>query len=268
MKITLANEDKKIDTAIVTSGLFQDGASSITTFFSSSTQYTNTGDYSIDVYRYDPSGNASASVQFGVAYGHEGGSGSLGTKGATGDRTTAAMNRARIREQMEPGGWELHLSGSNAGLGGTKIKLIDDSADFPAGTNAARNFSPEYNIVSGTIAGGTVTAASAEPTNSGSYGTFYPSLGVMLFNAERLAGGPLSIAHVTSSNNDARNNRKFFNAIVQGAYFQAKRREEISSRHIFIRTKADNFNSTTNETFFTESKAGIKQVISGFSWSL
>ena len=292
MKITLANEDKKIDTAIVTSGLFQDGASNITTFFSSSTQYTNTGDYSIDVYRYDPSGNASASVQFGVAYGHEGGSGSLGTKGATGDRTTAAIygqfnqlinppqttrftfgpksdvkhfyvlafNRARMRDEIEPGGWELHL-----GTGTSKIKLIDDSADFPAGTNAARNFSPEYNIVSGTIAGGTVTAASAEPTNSGSYGTFYPSLGVMLFNAERLAGGPLSIAHVTSSNNDARNNRKFFNAIVQGAYFQAKRREEISSRHIFIRAKADNFNSTTNETFFTESKAGIKQVISGLA---
>ena len=126
----------------------------------------------------------------------------------------------------------------------------------------------EIDIVSGTIAGGTVTAASAEPTNSGSYGTFYPSLGVMLFNAERLAGGPLSIAHVTSSNNDARNNRKFFNAIVQGAYFQAKRREEISSRHIFIRAKADDFNSTTNETFFTESKAGIKQVISALSWCI
>mgnify|MGYP003119508757 FL=1 len=175
MKITLANEDKKIDTAIVTSGLFQDGASNITTFFSSSTQYTNTGDYSIDVYRYDPSGNASASVQFGVAYGHEGGSGSLGTKGATGDRTTAAIygqfnqlinppqttrftfgpksdikhfyvlafNRARMRDEIEPGGWELHL-----GTGTSKIKLIDDSADFPAGTNAARNFSPEYNIES------------------------------------------------------------------------------------------------------------------------
>ena len=68
--------DSKIqDVAIVTSGVFQDGVSNITTFFTSSTQYSNTGDYSVDIYRYDPSSNASASVQFGVAYGHVGGSG-------------------------------------------------------------------------------------------------------------------------------------------------------------------------------------------------
>ena len=76
---------------LVTSGIFQDGASSITQFHTSSTQYTNTGDYSVDAYRYNPGTNASASVQFGVAFGHAEGSGSLGTKGATGDRPTAAV---------------------------------------------------------------------------------------------------------------------------------------------------------------------------------
>ncbi len=86
----LTNDDTSTDVAIVTSGIFQDGDSNITAFYTSSTQYSNTGDYSIDIYRYDPSTNASASVQFGVAYGHREGSGSLGTKGATGDRTTAA----------------------------------------------------------------------------------------------------------------------------------------------------------------------------------
>ena len=84
-------EDVSEDIGLVTSGIWQDGASNIQTFFSSSTQYTNTGDYNIDVYRYDPSSNASASVQFGIVYGHKEGSGSLGTKGATGDRTTAAI---------------------------------------------------------------------------------------------------------------------------------------------------------------------------------
>ena len=64
-------EDVSSDIGIVTSGVFQDGASSITTFFSSSTQYSNTGDYNIDVYRYDPLNNASASVQFGIVYGHK-----------------------------------------------------------------------------------------------------------------------------------------------------------------------------------------------------
>ena len=84
-------EDTSTDIGIVTSGIWQDGASTIETFFSSSTQYTNTGDYNIDIYRYDPANNASASVQFGIVYGHRDGSGSLGTKGATGDRTTAAV---------------------------------------------------------------------------------------------------------------------------------------------------------------------------------
>ena len=63
------------DVGVVTSGIFQDGASNITTFHTSSTQYTNTGDYSVDVYRFNPGTNASASVQFGVAYAHADGSG-------------------------------------------------------------------------------------------------------------------------------------------------------------------------------------------------
>ena len=62
--VQLEDDDKALDTAIVTSGIFSDGDSSITTFFTSSTQYTNTGDYNIDIYRHNPAVNASASVQF------------------------------------------------------------------------------------------------------------------------------------------------------------------------------------------------------------
>ena len=288
------DEDSKIqDVAIVTSGVFQDGVSNIETFFTSSTQYSNTGDYSVDIYRYDPSNNASASVQFGVAYGHVGGSGSLGTKGATGDRTTAAvygqinnlinppntsrftfggnssvdqvyaivLNRARIREKMEPGGWELHL---HAGASGTaaKIKLIDDSSTGP--TTNERNFAPEYNIVSGTLSGGTTIAeaASADSTN-GSYGSFYPSLGVILLNPKRLQVAPLLMASATASNTDNRNDRLLYNSIKSGAYFQAKRQEEVTSRHYFVRATAGQFNMTTNETYYTKSAAGTRVIIPG-----
>ena len=288
------DEDSKIqDVAIVTSGVFQDGVSNIETFFTSSTQYSNTGDYSVDIYRYDPSNNASASVQFGVAYGHVGGSGSLGTKGATGDRTTAAvygqinnlinppntsrftfggnssvdqvyaivLNRARIREKMEPGGWELHL---HAGASGTaaKIKLIDDSSTGP--TTNERNFAPEYNIVSGTLSGGTTIAeaASTDSTN-GSYGSFYPSLGVILLNPKRLQVAPLLMASATASNTDSRNDRLLYNTIKSGSYFQAKRQEEVTSRHYFVRATAGQFNMTTNETYYTKSAAGTRVIIPG-----
>jgi hypothetical protein len=281
-KIFNPAEDVNEDNAIVTSGLFQDGASSITAFHTSSTQYTNTGDYSIDVYRYDPASNASASVQFGVAYGHKEGSGSLGTKGATGDRTTAAIfgqfnnlinppettafkfqanttskqiyaivfNRARMREAIEPGGWELRLHAGGAGT--TTVKLIDDSSTNKGGNADQRNFAPEYNVVSGTLSGGTSikTAASAETSgNGGSYGTFYPKLGVILLNPERLQAASLLMATVSASNTDSRNDLTFFKAVKSGSYFQAKRQEEITSRHYFVRATANNFNSTTNETF-------------------
>ena len=291
------DEDVNEDNAIVTSGLFQDGASSITGFHSSSTQYSNTGDYSIDVYRYDPATNASASVQFGVAYGHREGSGSLGTKGATGDRTTAAIfgqfnnlinppetknfkfqanttakqiyavvfNRARMRESIEPGGWELHLHSSGS-TNPALVKLIDDSSTNQGGNTDQRNFAPEYNVVSGTLSGGTSikTAASAESSgNGGSYGTFYPKLGVILLNPERLQAASLLMATVSASNSDSRNDLTFFKAIKSGSYFLTKRQEEITSRHYFVRATANNFNSTTNETFYTESVSGVKQVISG-----
>ena len=292
MKKALTVDDRIENVALVTSGMFQDGASTISAFYTSSTHYTNTGDYSIDVYRYDPANNASASVQFGVAYGHVGGSGSLGTVGATGDRTTAAVygqfnntinppqttrftfsgksdvdeiyaisfNRARIREEIEPGGWELHL-----GSGTSKIKLIDDSSTIKGGTTNTRNFAPEHNVVSGTLSGGTTinTAAAGESSTYGSYGTFYPSIGVILLNPRRLSRASLGLITATGSNSDDRNNKKLFNEIVAGAHFQAKRQEKITSRHYIVRATANEFNSTSNETYYTQSITGNKLPIPG-----
>ncbi len=294
----IQDEDVINDSTIVTSGLFQDGVSNITTFFTSSVQSGSTGDYSLDVYRFSPAANASASVQFGVAYGHYAGSGSKGGVGVVGERPSAAvhgqfnqlinpaltekftfgshtaddilvvaMNRARIREDMEPGGWELHLSGSNAGPMGTKIKLIDDSSTNKGGNDARRNFNPEYNIVSGTLVGGTTikTAASAEGS-AGTYGKFYPSLGVLVLNVNRLESDltNLSGGHFKSgSNADGGNNDAFVQLIKDGAYFQAKRQEEITSTHYFVRAKASQFNATTNESYYTQSIKGVKRVVPG-----
>ena len=74
----LTNEDRVNDTAIVTSGLFQDGASNITTFFTSSTQSSSNGQYYYDMYKTDPASDSEAEIQFSVAYGDRNGSGSLG----------------------------------------------------------------------------------------------------------------------------------------------------------------------------------------------
>ncbi len=50
----------------------------------------------------------------------------------------------------------------------------------------------------------------------GSYGTFYPSLGLILLNPERLEGAPFSLITASGSNSDDRNNRKLFDTIVGG----------------------------------------------------
>jgi len=288
------NDDVVSDVAVVTSGVFQDGASKITTFFNSTVQSGSTGDYSLDVYRYNPTGNASASVQFGVAYGHYAGSGSLGGVGVAGERPAAAVygqfnnminppqtdkfkfgtftaddifalsvNRARIRESLEPGGWELHLSAS-AGTDNV-VKLIDDSSTNKGGNTTRRNFAPEYNVVSGSLVGGTTIKDTATvDALSGSYGTFYPSIGVIILNSNRLESpGELGLTISTTSNFAGGNSRKLFDAVKLGKYFQAKRQEQITSRHYFVRATANDFNATTNETFYTESVAGVKRIISG-----
>ena len=178
------------------------------------------------------------------------------------------LNRARMREAIEPGGWELHLSASHqgniAGVSGSTLKLIDDSSAIAGGNTNQRNFAPEYNVVSGSLIGGTTikTAASAEGS-AGSYGTFYPSLGTIILNPLKLGLAPLSLPHSTGSNSDDRNNKKLFNAVVKGEYFQMKRKEEITSVHYFVRATSNNFNTTTNETYYTQSVAGVKEIIPG-----
>ena len=99
----------------------------------------------------------------------------------------------------------------------------------------------------------------------GSFWTFYPNLGIIVLNPERLSGAPLGLLTKSGSNSDDRNNRLLFNSIVSGSYFQMKRKEEITSTHYFVRATANQFNATTNETFYTESIAGVKKVIAGLA---
>ena len=132
---------------IVSSGMWAEGAASITSFFTSSVQSGSSGDYYLDIYASNPASDAQAKSQFSVAYAHFNGSGSLGKMGTTGNRASAAIyrqlsqtllgpgedqftfagtgphikpkyvyaisvSRQQLREKMDPGNWELHLSGS------------------------------------------------------------------------------------------------------------------------------------------------------------
>ncbi len=174
------------------------------------------------------------------------------------------FNRAQMREKVDPGNWELHLSGSGDFQSG--LKLIDDSS---ATTNTTINSANRvFNVVSGSIVGGTTTikTAAAAETTYGAPGLFYPDLGIILLNAAWLeTGGGItaksgSMVFSTGTNTFGDNAKVAFNSIshsVAGAgkknagYFAARREEEISSTSYFARAHNQEFNFSSNPTYET-----------------
>ena len=226
----------------VSSGMWENGAGTLTSFFTSSTQSGSSGTHYFDVYGTNPQSSTTAKAQFSIAYAHLNGSGSKGAIGVDGLRASAAVyrqlsntllgpnerqftfagtgthikpkfvyaisiTREFLREKMDPGNWELHISGS----GNTLLKFIDDSG---ATTNPTVNQGGRvFNIVSGSIATGTaVTKTSAASQEGGGYGLFYPDLGIILLNAD-IVDASASISINESSDTDGGNVPTFFSSI-------------------------------------------------------
>jgi hypothetical protein len=162
------------------------------------------------------------------------------------------MARARMREKVDPGNWELHLS-SSAGT----VKLIDDSGATtdPTVSQGGRVF----NVVSGSIASGTAVTdtAAASETTDGAYGLFYPDMGIMILNGQKLDQGYLALATNTASNAAHNNTGKLYNSVSASSYFVARREEQLSTTHYFCRLTNKKYNFSTNPTFFTQSDGSL-----------
>ena len=306
---TITEDDKRTNVlSTISSPVWSGGTATLTAFYTGSVQSGSSGDYYYDV--YDKVGSdATRVVQFAVAYGHIEGSGSLSTTAgnnptkaiygqfrnicirnaatttrfdfnANGDGTTykaadifvVNVNRARYREKIDPGNWELHLSGSNAAgtLGGTTpgsslLKLIDDSgATADSSIKASQRV---FNIVSGSISAGATTiktTAIAQSATNGSFGYFYPELGIIVLNATAISASIVGGSHaaaVTLTRSTAANDNTAYelvNAISTGIKFQARREEQIKSSHYFCRVKSDNYNYSQNPTYYTGSNAELQ----------
>jgi hypothetical protein len=267
---------------IISSGMWENGSGTLTAFYTSSTQSSSNAAYYMDVYGTNPQSNSTAKSQFSVAYAHFNGSGSAGKRGSTGNRASAtiyrqlantllgpteekftfagsgtnitpkyvyaiSVARQQLREKMDPGNWELHLSCSSVGF----LKLIDDSA---ATTDPTVNQGGRvFNVVSGSISSGTAvtkTAAASQP--GGGYGLFYPDLGIIVLNGPVL-NTSASFSTTTTSNLEGGNAGKFNKSIANGVKFQARREEVITSQHYFCRVPNKEFNFSSNPTFTTGS---------------
>jgi hypothetical protein len=170
------------------------------------------------------------------------------------------IGRARYREEMDAGNWELTLAGSN----GT-FRFIDDSGKKFGDTfgKAGRVF----KVVSGSLNLGSQSEAtvvnSAAPGNGLGYGLFYPDRGIVVLNAAAFGSVVGNVTFSTGSGHtqtatlaggegttfNAYNQARLLSAIQGGADFDARRTENVSTQHFFVRATNREFNYSNNPTY-------------------
>jgi len=278
-------------TEIVTSGIWSGDTGSLSTFFTSSAQTaSSTAKYYVEVYNQNPSSDG-AEVQFSIAYGDSNGFGAptleqddnstMATKAVYNqfknillDRadeffsvysgSTAGahdlknfyainVNRARYKERLDPGNFSLKLTGTTR-----TVTLIDDSGGTDENVTTAGRV---YNLVSGSLNIGSALTASINSyvaSNNQGYGLFYPDMGVILLNPNALSASVgVELAPASSSvagqNHNLNGSIKLLKTIEAGADFQARRTENVSTSHFFVRANNREFNFSNNPTFVTGS---------------
>jgi hypothetical protein len=281
-------------TEVVTSGIWSSDAGSLTAFYSSSEQSSSvSGKYYLDVYNEHYT-SASAEVQFSIAYAHISGGG-VPTLSQTDSSTLATkaiysqmrnllldggdtyfsvyngstegghdlehfyalnINRARYKEKLDPGNIQIDLSGST-GL----ITLIDDSGQTETVGSSGRVF----NMVSGALNIGTGnegTINSVTASNGLGWGLFYPDAGVIILNPSAVRAGvgtTFVSASAANTYSNVTNMHNLFAALKKGEDFQARRTENVSTSHYFVRANNREFNFSNNPTFVTGSTGQFVQ---------
>ena len=249
----------------VTTPLWSNSTSSLTAFYTSSTQTSSVqGQYYYDVYNLPP-GTENSAVQFAVSYGHYAGSGSGGitdnrpykaiysqhvntvlnpgdtrfsfnpllgsTSNYEDDFYVINVSRPLYKERLDPGNWELQLSGSEA-----EMMFIDNSGQSTAaGTGSGARV---FDIVSGSIDGGIVDASTK-------YGFVYPDVGLIVFSGQ-ITG---SIGWITDDGTSTLNQGRFLTAISASGHFKARSEEDVTSTHYFCRVHSSEYNFSNNPTW-------------------
>lgn len=285
--------DFVISSDSVTAPAWSNNVTTLSSFFTSSgtSEGDISGSYYVDVYNGAPS-SATSAVQFSLAYGNEGGSGSAPINSLVATNTPTRINfgqfrnliygdaesavnfgalntdstdliaiqvdRNRYKESLFPGTFNLYLSGS-AGL----IKLTDNSNQVTTVTyvDGGRLF----DVVSGSNGlATTATAPTGAPakgyTASGSYGFFLPDIGLIVLNPAALAlnaaNGGISLSLTTNAATNAAmyaNNEALFQMVNKGAYFALNSQETVSSDYVFVRVRSQEYNYTTNPSIISGS---------------
>jgi hypothetical protein len=265
------------DSQRITRGLWSGNVGELSTFWTSSYQSSTQKQYYYEIYNGDPT-DSTKYAQFSIAYGNAVGSGSLGTNEdspsnaiysqfqqillpstqrtfsfggvSQEDVYIITINRARLKDKLDPGNWELVLSGSS----GETLRLIDNSGDTNQLGSSTEAF---YNVVSGSLVNGVHATTPV-------FGAVYPQFGCIVLSAAALDTSA-SLGTNRASNTDAQNHNKLFLAISGAAVenaadgFQARSEEEVKSTFFFVRAKNAEYNFSNNPSYVTGSTGQLKQ---------
>ena len=273
-----ASDDIVISTDRVSTSTWTNNVNNLEVAYTASSQAifgspTSSGTFRIDVYN-EVTSSASSEVQYSISYGHKDGGGSFDFTNDTGsfgfsstrdiysqyrnlvfgteltnftfdtvspdDIFVININRSRYKQNLKPGTLNLKITGDNG-----EFQFTDDYIT-KSGSAIITNIGRQFNIVSGS--NGVMLGSSLGQTDSGSYGLFYPDAGILLFNAAAISHS-VGIVVDRSSNVDAKNNQKFYNAISQSGHFIIDSEEKITSQYYFTRIRNREFNYTTNSSF-------------------
>jgi hypothetical protein len=286
---------------IVTTGLFSGNAATMSVMYTSSLQTDSSKNYYYEAWNGT---STSSEPQFSIAYGNRLGSGSSAA-GTLNDSPSRAIysqyrllllepgdttfttglgdtdsifalnfNRARIKDKLDPGNWQLTIgelngdtvanndhTGSNVKINTTSPKffdLIDDSGQTQETnlTSAGRVF----NIVSGSITSGIYNS-----TNPVYFGLCYPDMGILILDGNML-NASASFNIVSGSNIAGDNAWKLFTSISGSMSnnsinyaMQARNAETVTSTHYFVRVKNAEYNFSNNPSFVTGSVGEFAQ---------
>lgn len=212
--------------SIITTGLWSGDSGGLEgeNMFFRNAQLDDSGEYYFDVFDRDPDDDPFkvSEIQFAIAYGHINGGGAptlqnretalLPTKaiysqyrnlllepnetkftfeGVESDHIYVInVGRARIREQLDPGNWELPLSGGrDYGIPGFIHTFIDNSNDTFGEVTGTGRAGRVYKVISGSFTGPdgiTIASTNAETFDSKGYGYVYPDLGVIVLNPDAI----------------------------------------------------------------------------------
>ena len=290
-------EDFVVSADAVSSTVWTGNNPTLTTFFTSSTQESDSsGKYYLNVLNAEL-GEANSQIQFAIAYADNTGGGAAAfnysvnsyspTTTIYGSYRTLVLEdenasfkfgeyessyfyalsieRARYRETLFPGSMNLQLSSSRTGATSV-LELSDNSQDVTIpiyyGTMRA------YQIVSGSngSAYDFDTGGTGYTATVGSYGLFLPDIATILLNGAALDLNTvqgINLGTDREENLDTNNPQRLYRAIsgsydaTDGSQFGLSCQETITSDYIFIRARSSEFNYSENPSFISGSTGEV-----------